>query len=162
MVLRHPYQSSFMFGRSCFNSEFLQSISCIYIRSLCCVQQALIAGTVQLFFAWRVKVLTTNWWMVLIVVIASLTGLSAFLPCIVSLALNIECSLVGGLITTYEVGVTPHFVNFRHFKVGMSRFCDFNLVFINYPLIVVRYYVVGRWMLCGFGNYIGSCLASVS
>ncbi|KAJ4491521.1 hypothetical protein C8J55DRAFT_557094 [Lentinula edodes] len=59
---------------------------------------ALIAGTVQLFFAWRVKVLTTNWWMVLIVVIASLTG------------------LIGGLITTYEVGVTPHFVNFRHFK----------------------------------------------
>ncbi|KAJ3812801.1 hypothetical protein F5876DRAFT_10604, partial [Lentinula aff. lateritia] len=67
-------------------------------ESLCCVQQALIAGTVQLFFAWRVKVLTTNWWMVLIVVVASLTG------------------LVGGLITTYEVGVTPHFVNFRHFK----------------------------------------------
>ncbi|KAJ3893765.1 hypothetical protein GG344DRAFT_42599 [Lentinula edodes] len=62
------------------------------------VDNALIAGTVQLFFAWRVKVLTTNWWMVLIVVIASLTG------------------LIGGLITTYEVGVTPHFVNFRHFK----------------------------------------------
>ncbi|KAJ3932506.1 MAG: hypothetical protein NXY57DRAFT_894040, partial [Lentinula lateritia] len=62
------------------------------------VDNALIAGTVQLFFAWRVKVLTTNWCMVLIVVIASLTG------------------LIGGLITTYEVGVTPHFVNFRHFK----------------------------------------------
>ncbi|KAJ3710335.1 hypothetical protein DFJ43DRAFT_1109026 [Lentinula guzmanii] len=59
---------------------------------------ALIAGTVQLFFAWRVKILTTNWWIVSIVVLASLTG------------------LVGGLVTAYEVGVTPHFVDFRNFK----------------------------------------------
>ncbi|KAE9392854.1 hypothetical protein BT96DRAFT_979192 [Gymnopus androsaceus JB14] len=58
----------------------------------------LISGVVQLFFVWRVKVLTSNWWMVAIVSLAALTG------------------LVGGLITTYEVGVTPYFVDFRDFK----------------------------------------------
>ncbi|KIK57220.1 hypothetical protein GYMLUDRAFT_173227 [Collybiopsis luxurians FD-317 M1] len=59
---------------------------------------ALIAGAVQLFFSWRVKVLTTNWWLVAIVGLAAITG------------------LVGGLITAYEVGVTPRFVDFRSFK----------------------------------------------
>ncbi|KAE9392852.1 hypothetical protein BT96DRAFT_979191 [Gymnopus androsaceus JB14] len=75
----------------------------------------LIAGVVQLFFVWRVKVLTSNWWMVAIVSLAALTG------------------LVGGLITTYEVGVTPHFVDFRNFKWSViyvasrrmfGRYCD--------------------------------------
>ncbi|KAF5372262.1 hypothetical protein D9757_009625 [Collybiopsis confluens] len=39
---------------------------------------ALIAGVVQLFFAWRVKVLTTNWWLVGVVGLAATTGLGEF------------------------------------------------------------------------------------
>ncbi|KAF5345514.1 hypothetical protein D9758_012036 [Tetrapyrgos nigripes] len=58
----------------------------------------IIAGLVQLFFAWRVKVLSNNLWLVGLVVVCSLAG------------------TVGGIITSFEVGITPEFVNFlvRH------------------------------------------------
>ncbi|KAJ4482007.1 hypothetical protein J3R30DRAFT_3851497 [Lentinula aciculospora] len=78
------------------NIEYLGNATWVFATDP--AMTALIAGTVQLFFAWRVKVLTTKWWMVFIVILASLTG------------------LVGGLVTAYEVGVTPHFVDFRSFK----------------------------------------------
>ncbi|THV03814.1 hypothetical protein K435DRAFT_851419 [Dendrothele bispora CBS 962.96] len=58
----------------------------------------IIAGMVQLFFAWRVKVLTNNHWIVAVIVSAALAG------------------LLGGVITAFEVGLIPEFVNFQEFK----------------------------------------------
>ncbi|KAJ7126108.1 hypothetical protein C8R44DRAFT_781067 [Mycena epipterygia] len=59
---------------------------------------AIIATLVQLFFAWRVKVLTRNNWLVVFVVACSLTGLA------------------GGIGTSIEVLRMPHFRDFTHFK----------------------------------------------
>ncbi|KAL0580660.1 hypothetical protein V5O48_001390 [Marasmius crinis-equi] len=62
------------------------------------VMTAIIAILVQGFFAWRIKVLTGNNWLVSTVLLSSLAG------------------FLGGVITSFEVGRTPEFVNFRDFK----------------------------------------------
>ncbi|KAK0447637.1 hypothetical protein EV421DRAFT_1889562 [Armillaria borealis] len=59
----------------------------------------IIAGMVQLFFAWRVKVLTNNLWLVAIVAVCALAGTGA------------------AIATSFEVGNTPEFVKFQDFKV---------------------------------------------
>ncbi|KAK0221878.1 hypothetical protein IW262DRAFT_1551701 [Armillaria fumosa] len=58
----------------------------------------IIAAMVQVFFAWRVKVLTNNYWFVSIIILASLAGGS------------------GGIATAVEVGFQPRFILFRNFK----------------------------------------------
>ncbi|KAK0503976.1 hypothetical protein EDD18DRAFT_1344868 [Armillaria luteobubalina] len=58
----------------------------------------IIAAMVQVFFAWRVKVLTNNHWFVSIITLASLAGGS------------------GGIATAVEVGLQPRFILFRNFK----------------------------------------------
>ncbi|KAJ6488049.1 hypothetical protein C8R45DRAFT_264631 [Mycena sanguinolenta] len=58
----------------------------------------LIACLGQLFYAWRVKVLTGNVWLMLIVVVCALLGLA------------------GGIATTVEILLTPKFADFMHFK----------------------------------------------
>jgi len=58
----------------------------------------IIAAMVQVFFAWRVKVLTNNHWFVSIIILASLAGGS------------------GGIATAVEVGIQPQFTLFRNFK----------------------------------------------
>ncbi|KAJ6595733.1 hypothetical protein DFH09DRAFT_146046 [Mycena vulgaris] len=62
---------------------------------------AIIAFLVQLFFVWRVKVLTENLWVALFLFTCGLTG------------------LVGGLTTASEVFVEPHFKDFIHFKAAV-------------------------------------------
>ncbi|KAJ6495240.1 hypothetical protein C8R45DRAFT_1061879 [Mycena sanguinolenta] len=62
------------------------------------VLTALIASLVQLFYAWRVKMLTGNMWLTLFVV---------------------ACSLLG-FATTIEVHLTPRFSEFIHFKVRLN------------------------------------------
>ncbi|KAG7447828.1 uncharacterized protein BT62DRAFT_1061614 [Guyanagaster necrorhizus] len=58
----------------------------------------IIGGMVQLFFAWRVKVLTDNPWLVTIVGAFALTGTGA------------------AIATSFEVGKTPEFIQFQNFK----------------------------------------------
>ncbi|KDQ62487.1 hypothetical protein JAAARDRAFT_30386 [Jaapia argillacea MUCL 33604] len=60
---------------------------------------AIIATMVQLFFAWRVKVLTGNWFIVTI---------------ILSFAIASGC---GGLGTAIAVGIVPEFIHFQDFRV---------------------------------------------
>lgn len=60
----------------------------------------IIAPMVQVFFAWRVKILTNNHWLVFIIILATLAGGS------------------GGIATAVEVGFQPHFTLFRNFKVA--------------------------------------------
>lgn len=58
----------------------------------------IIACVVQLFFAWRIRVLTHNWLCVGLVFICAISG------------------GVAGIVTAYETGTVPNFVDFRHFK----------------------------------------------
>ncbi|KAK0201861.1 hypothetical protein DFS33DRAFT_1350641 [Desarmillaria ectypa] len=58
----------------------------------------IIAAMVQVFFAWRVRVLTNNHWLVCIIISATLAGGS------------------GGVATAVEVGFQPRFTLFRNFK----------------------------------------------
>ncbi|KAK0187947.1 hypothetical protein F5146DRAFT_1141408 [Armillaria mellea] len=58
----------------------------------------IIAAMVQVFFAWRVKILTNNHRFVSIIILASLAGGS------------------GGIATAVEVGFQPQFILFRNFK----------------------------------------------
>ncbi|KAF9267332.1 hypothetical protein L218DRAFT_1060558 [Marasmius fiardii PR-910] len=62
------------------------------------VMTGLIAILVQGFFAWRIRVLTGNVWLVSMVLLFSVAG------------------FVGGIVTSFEVGRTPEFINFREFK----------------------------------------------
>ncbi|KAJ3478952.1 hypothetical protein NLI96_g9393 [Meripilus lineatus] len=59
----------------------------------------IIATAVQLFFAWRVKVLTDNIWAVIFIVLTSL------------------CSVLGGIGTAIGIHIVPEFVEFQKFKV---------------------------------------------
>ncbi|KAJ3486409.1 hypothetical protein NLI96_g4270 [Meripilus lineatus] len=58
----------------------------------------IIATIVQLFFAWRVKVLTGNNWIVSLIVVTSL------------------CSIFGGIGTAIGIHIVPQFVEFQKFK----------------------------------------------
>jgi hypothetical protein len=59
----------------------------------------LIAMLVQLFFAWRVKILTGNNWIVTTIVTLAISG------------------GLGGLATAVAVGIIPQFINFQKFRV---------------------------------------------
>lgn len=103
--------------------------------------------------------LTSNWWIVSIIIVTTLIGLGA-LTTILWQGFLADNSLVGGLITAYEVGVTPKFVDFRNFKV--ERFRSITLYLTDIPTIVVCYNVASRgvpWRPC---NNQCSCLAPVS
>ncbi|KAF5340757.1 hypothetical protein D9611_007491 [Ephemerocybe angulata] len=64
------------------------------------VMTGIIATTVQLFFAWRIRVLTKNWFLVCIVTTLAVAG------------------FVGAAVATYDAGgATPKFLDFRNFKV---------------------------------------------
>ncbi|TFK48692.1 hypothetical protein OE88DRAFT_489007 [Heliocybe sulcata] len=58
----------------------------------------IIAALVQFFFAWRIKVLTQSWWLVILVMIAASGG------------------LLGGLGTAIGVTIVPHFAEFQKFQ----------------------------------------------
>ncbi|KAF8170073.1 hypothetical protein BJ912DRAFT_1085361 [Pholiota molesta] len=58
----------------------------------------IIAALVQLFFAWRVRILTHSWPLAGVVLLGSLSGLA------------------GAVATSFEVGDTPRFTDFRNFK----------------------------------------------
>ncbi|KAF9021389.1 hypothetical protein BDZ89DRAFT_1115966 [Hymenopellis radicata] len=58
----------------------------------------LISGGVQLFFAWRVKVLTSNWYLTTVVVATSMAG------------------TVAGIAVAVEIRTTPAFVQFQQFQ----------------------------------------------
>ncbi|THG96863.1 hypothetical protein EW026_g5047 [Hermanssonia centrifuga] len=60
---------------------------------------AIIALLVQMFFAWRVKVLTGNWFVVGFIALCSI------------------CQWCGGLGTAIAVGMIPEFVHFQKFEV---------------------------------------------
>lgn len=59
----------------------------------------IIATTVQLFFAWRVKVLTNNWWVVTLITITAST------------------SFFGGVGTAIAIHFVPQFEQFQKFQV---------------------------------------------
>ncbi|KAI0755216.1 hypothetical protein C8Q80DRAFT_418356 [Daedaleopsis nitida] len=71
---------------------------------------AFIAALVQLFFAWRVKVLTSNIFAVAVIVICSIA------------------QLCGGLGTSIAVGMIPAFVEFQKFKVIVIVWLAFSAV----------------------------------
>ncbi|KAF8177996.1 hypothetical protein BJ912DRAFT_1130885 [Pholiota molesta] len=65
----------------------------------------IIAALVQLFFAWRVRILTHSWPLAGVVLLGSLSGLGMLV------LLN-----AGAVATSFEVGDTPRFTDFRNFK----------------------------------------------
>lgn len=79
---------------------------------------AIIASSVQLFFARRIWILTKNWALVALVVVISLT------------------SGICGILTAFEVGRTPYFVDFRNFEavvttwLASSVICDALITFL--------------------------------
>ncbi|KAK7029630.1 hypothetical protein VNI00_014328 [Paramarasmius palmivorus] len=65
------------------------------------VLTGIVATLVQLFFAWRVKVLTSSWWLMLVVIVCSLAGLG------------------GAIGSTVGVLAHPKFVEFQEFKAAV-------------------------------------------
>ncbi|KAI5896768.1 uncharacterized protein SCHCODRAFT_01151025 [Schizophyllum commune H4-8] len=62
----------------------------------------IIGGTVQIFFAWRVKILTGNIWLALVIVACS------------------AASLLAGIGTAIACGIVPMFADFLKFKVVVA------------------------------------------
>ncbi|KAI0692569.1 hypothetical protein BC835DRAFT_1277494 [Cytidiella melzeri] len=60
---------------------------------------AIVAFLVQMFFAWRVRVLSNNW------------------PLVAFIATCSICQFMGGLGTSIACGIVPEFVQFRRFQV---------------------------------------------
>ncbi|KAI0769910.1 hypothetical protein C8Q74DRAFT_1369157 [Fomes fomentarius] len=74
------------------------------------VMTAIIAALVQLFFAWRVKILTGHIFSVCVIVVSSVA------------------QLCGGLGTSIAVGMIPEFTNFQKFKVIVIIWLAFSAV----------------------------------
>ncbi|KAI0771217.1 hypothetical protein BD413DRAFT_65351 [Trametes elegans] len=74
------------------------------------VMTGLIAGLVQLFFAWRVKVLTSNWYAVVLI------------------ALCAVAQFCGGLGTSIAIGMVPQFTHFQEFQVVVIIWLAFSAV----------------------------------
>ncbi|KAI9059272.1 hypothetical protein FKP32DRAFT_1680090 [Trametes sanguinea] len=71
---------------------------------------AIIAGLVQSFFAWRVKVLTRSWYAVVVIALCSFA------------------QFCGGLGTAIAVGMIPEFVHFQKFQVIVIVWLAFSAV----------------------------------
>ena len=76
------------------------------------------AVLVQFFFAWRLGILTKSWSLMVVICLGSISGgsESTFL---LSEQTHITIPFSAGAIaTSFEVGRTPQFVDFRNFKVS--------------------------------------------
>jgi len=71
---------------------------------------AIIALMVQMFFAWRVKVLTNNW------------------PSVIFIAFCSVCQWCGGIGTAIACGIIPEFVHFQKFQVIVIIWLAFSAV----------------------------------
>ena len=85
--------------------------------------QGIIAVLVQIFFAWRLGALTKSWTLVVVVCLGSISGggkstslLESYYPVHITIPFS-----AGAIATAFEVGHTPHFVEFRNFKVGPKK-----------------------------------------
>ncbi len=77
--------------------------------------KGIISGFVQLFFAWRIFVLTSNVCLCGIVVLLALLGtgnLSSPVICYSNLGM-----IAGGIATAAECGITSQFLQFQRFQV---------------------------------------------
>ncbi|KAI0771212.1 hypothetical protein BD413DRAFT_65230 [Trametes elegans] len=74
------------------------------------VMTGLIAGLVQLFFAWRVKVLTSNW------------------IAVVLIAFSAVAQFCGGLGTSIAIGMVPEFTHFQQFQIIVIIWLAFSAV----------------------------------
>lgn len=82
------------------------------------LKQGIVATLVQMFFAWRIRILTRNWFFVAPIAITSLAGLcTTFLS--VSGRLT-EHYVAGSIVTAASIGVHPNFQQFQAFKVQTS------------------------------------------
>jgi hypothetical protein len=80
-------------------------------------RQGIIATLVQLFYAWRVKVLTGKTWLVIVVVVLAVIGLRQFLQTMQTSKTHALFPLaVGALATTVAATYITRFVHFRKFK----------------------------------------------
>lgn len=79
----------------------------------------MIATCVQLFFAWRVKVLSGNLWLVAFIVVGSMTNLCTSFLCHCRLPVlfsRIRDLAVGAIGTAIAVHFVPEFEHFHKFQ----------------------------------------------
>ncbi|THH18235.1 hypothetical protein EW146_g2704 [Bondarzewia mesenterica] len=109
------------------NSEYIQTASWIFRTDP--AMTAVIAMMVQLFFAWRVKVLTSNWYATIAIAAFSFV------------------QFAGGLSTSILIGKFPKFLDFQNFKPAViiwlagSAVCDCLITFIL--VLYLRRYKTG-------------------
>ncbi|KAF8911239.1 hypothetical protein CPB85DRAFT_1304376 [Mucidula mucida] len=78
------------------DAEYLQNATWLFATDPALT--GIISGVVQLFFAWRVKVLTSNWYLTTVVVAMSMAG------------------TVAGIVTAAEIRTTSEFTKFQEFQ----------------------------------------------
>ncbi|THG96858.1 hypothetical protein EW026_g5048 [Hermanssonia centrifuga] len=89
---------------------------------------AIIALLVQMFFAWRIKVLTGNWFVVVIVSFCSIAQWCKLLSTsLYKIAANPQ-STGGGLGTAIAVGMIPEFQHFQKFEIIVIVWLAFSAV----------------------------------
>ena len=104
-----------------------------FVMNLICLQ-AFIAALVQLFFAWRVKVLTSNTFAVCVIVFCSIAQLCESKAAVLrfnSCVANRRPSIFfpgGGLGTSIAVGMIPEFTQFQRFQVIVIVWLAFSAV----------------------------------
>jgi len=80
------------------------------------IPQGIIATLVQLFYAWRVKVLTGKLWLVALIVACALTGFCESSLSEKQSLISFPLLVVGALATGIAVSRIPQFIHFRDFK----------------------------------------------
>lgn len=106
--------------------------------------QGMIGMSVQVFFSWRIKVLTGSIWAALFVGffgVVQFCTLSALFP---SCSTSLTMWIVAGLATSIAVGIIPHFLDFQIFKPAVvvwlagSAFCDSMITIVLVTYLVSR------------------------
>lgn len=94
--------------------------------------QGIIATLVQLFFAWRVKVLTGRMWVVMIIVVSAMGSICGYFS-IADARTILTCFSVGGVGTAIAIHYVPEFVQFQKFQaivivwLILAAICDLTI-----------------------------------
>ena len=80
--------------------------------------QGIMAVLVQFFFAWRLGILTKSWSLVAVICFGSISGGSESTFFIREQTYITIHFSAGAIATSFEVGRTPQFVDFRNFKAS--------------------------------------------
>jgi hypothetical protein len=102
----------------------VRPLSIPYVRLLTfCSCQGIISMMVQFFYAWRIQVLTKNWWVVAVVALSSTVSGGTLLPHVLDHTTHLpgcKCALLARPSVSQLSRISVNFKNLMYASIGIS------------------------------------------